>query len=132
MTGVRLLFTAYGVAVAVLIGIWSTTAQDSLAAEDRLAKSVDTQPAPATLSPAHRHFTDVVLVNQNGENMRLYSDLLKGKVVVMPAMEVIHGEQFSRKFWHFSMPASLHGVQFAFFPLVYDDHWILAVLGHPT
>lgn len=49
-------------------------------------------PPPATLaqkpvaddpSAAHKYFTDVVLVNQNGENMRLYSDLLRGKVVII-------------------------------------------------
>src|SRR5262249_10133992 len=34
-------------------------------------------------SPAHRYFTDVPLVNQDGETMRLYSDLLHGKVVVI-------------------------------------------------
>lgn len=34
-------------------------------------------------SAAHRYFTDVVLVNQNGEALRLYSDLLKGKIVVI-------------------------------------------------
>jgi protein SCO1/2 len=32
---------------------------------------------------AEKYFTDVVLVNQNGEKMRLYSDLLKDKVVVI-------------------------------------------------
>jgi protein SCO1 len=34
-------------------------------------------------SAAQKYFTDVVLVNQNGEKMRLYSDLLKDKVVVI-------------------------------------------------
>ena len=34
-------------------------------------------------SPAHKYFTDVVLVNQNGEKMRFYTDLLQGKVVVI-------------------------------------------------
>lgn len=34
-------------------------------------------------SPAQQYFTDVPLVNQNGERMRFYSDLLKGKVVVI-------------------------------------------------
>lgn len=33
--------------------------------------------------PAHKYFTDVVLVNQNGERMRFYSDLLRGKVVII-------------------------------------------------
>ncbi|HET9711154.1 MAG TPA: SCO family protein, partial [Pyrinomonadaceae bacterium] len=34
-------------------------------------------------SPAKHYFTDVVLVNQNGEKMRFYSDLLQGKVVII-------------------------------------------------
>jgi protein SCO1/2 len=38
---------------------------------------------PAAQSPAQTYFTDVVLVNQNGEKMRLYSDLLHDKVVVI-------------------------------------------------
>ena len=32
---------------------------------------------------AKNYFTDVLLVNQNGEKMRFYSDLLQGKVVVI-------------------------------------------------
>ena len=34
-------------------------------------------------SAAQKYFSDVVLVNQNGEHLRFYSDLLKGKVVVI-------------------------------------------------
>ena len=34
-------------------------------------------------SAAKKYFTDVVLVNQNGEKMRFYSDLLQGKVVII-------------------------------------------------
>jgi protein SCO1/2 len=34
-------------------------------------------------SPAHKYFTDVILLNQNGERMRLYSDLLQNKVVII-------------------------------------------------
>lgn len=41
------------------------------------------EPATDPASPAHKYFTDVELINQNGEKMRLYSDLLKGKVVVI-------------------------------------------------
>jgi cytochrome oxidase Cu insertion factor (SCO1/SenC/PrrC family) len=37
------------------------------------------------LSPAHKYFTDVTLVNQDGKQMRLYSDLIKGKIVVINA-----------------------------------------------
>jgi len=38
------------------------------------------------INPAREYFTDVVLVNQDGEEMRLYSDLLQGKVVVIDTM----------------------------------------------
>ena len=38
------------------------------------------QPEP---SAAEKYFTDTVLINQNGEKMRLYSDLLKGKTVII-------------------------------------------------
>jgi protein SCO1 len=38
---------------------------------------------PDQTDSAQRYFTDVELVNQYGETMRLYSDLLKGKVVVI-------------------------------------------------
>jgi len=36
-----------------------------------------------TESAAQKYFTDTVLINQNGEKMRLYSDLLKGKTVII-------------------------------------------------
>jgi protein SCO1 len=42
--------------------------------------------APASsgeMSAAHKYFTDVVLVNQDGKEMRFYSDLLKGRVVII-------------------------------------------------
>jgi protein SCO1/2 len=34
-------------------------------------------------SAAQKYFTDTVLINQNGEKMRFYSDLLKGKTVII-------------------------------------------------
>ncbi len=42
-------------------------------------------PTPGTDADtaAKKYFTDVVLVNQNGEKVRLYSDLLQGKVVII-------------------------------------------------
>ena len=36
-------------------------------------------------SAAQKYFTDVVLLNQDNEKMRFYSDLLKGKVVIINA-----------------------------------------------
>src|SRR5215475_6095640 len=46
------------------------------------------QPATApatngTESNAQKYFTDTLLVNQNGEKMRFYSDLLQGKTVII-------------------------------------------------
>ena len=34
-------------------------------------------------SPAHKYFTDVEVVNQNGQHLRFYTDLLRGKVVII-------------------------------------------------
>lgn len=51
------------------------------------SRHVDTSPqepgAGVEQSPAHKYFTDVVLVNQNGVKMRFYTDLLQGKVVII-------------------------------------------------
>jgi protein SCO1 len=38
---------------------------------------------PNDICPAQRYFTDVLLINQDNKPMRLYSDLLKGRVVVV-------------------------------------------------
>lgn len=50
--------------------------QDSRAAQQAEALA-------ARQRAAQKYFTDVVLVNQHGEKVRLYSDLLKDKVVVI-------------------------------------------------
>jgi len=43
-----------------------------------------TAPTTSTTdSSAQKYFTDTVLVNQNGEKMRFYSDLLQGKTVII-------------------------------------------------
>ena len=41
------------------------------------------EPTKLPESAARKYFTDVVLVNQNGEKMRFYSDLLEGKTVII-------------------------------------------------
>jgi len=51
----------------------------SLAADSKEAA------APAVRG-AEKYFTDVILVDQNGQRQRLYSDLMKGKTVVINAM----------------------------------------------
>lgn len=41
------------------------------------------EPQPAAENPARNYFTDVALVDQDGRELRFYSDLLAGKVVVI-------------------------------------------------
>jgi len=41
--------------------------------------------APAASSPAQKYFSDVELTNQDGKKVRFYSDVLKGKTVVVNA-----------------------------------------------
>jgi len=40
---------------------------------------------PEAASPAQQYFTDVELINQDGKKVRFYSDVLKGKTVVVNA-----------------------------------------------
>jgi len=64
------------------LGLLSGPMRDGLAAEGpvlgRCSKAQE-----ARLGPAHCYFTDVALRDQSGRQQRLYSDLLKGKVVVI-------------------------------------------------
>ncbi len=48
------------------------------------APTLPQQTAPAT-SPAQKYFTDVELVDQNGRKLRFYSDVLKGKTIILNA-----------------------------------------------
>ena len=41
------------------------------------------QESSGEVSQAQRYFTDTLLINQHGEKMRFYSDLLKGKTVII-------------------------------------------------
>jgi protein SCO1/2 len=45
--------------------------------------NAQTPAAQSEDSPAQKYFTDTMLMNQNGEKMRFYTDLLKGKVVII-------------------------------------------------
>lgn len=40
-------------------------------------------PSAPALSPAEKYFSDVELINQDGEKLRFYNDVLKNKVVVI-------------------------------------------------
>ena len=59
----------------------AVTGQQVLRTPDDAGQKNPTGAAEQT--PAQKYFTDVVLINQNGEKMRLYSDLLQGKVVII-------------------------------------------------
>ena len=56
-------------------------------AQETKAPPEPAKPAPAaaqsTGPSAEKYFTDVLLINQDGEQMRFYSDLLKGKTVII-------------------------------------------------
>ncbi len=45
--------------------------------------SVNAQTKEPEQSPAQKYFSDIELVNQDGEKMRFYSDLLQGKTVII-------------------------------------------------
>lgn len=47
-----------------------------------LVKAAD-GPSVATRSPAERYFSDVELINQDGQKLRFYSDVLKNKIVAI-------------------------------------------------
>jgi protein SCO1/2 len=71
-----LLAASLGMAATLSLGCARASAQETRAAEQA-------QPQTAEQPPAQKYFTDVSLTNQDGDAMRLYSDLLKGKVVVI-------------------------------------------------
>lgn len=63
-------------------GEW-VRAYDDITAPDKLyTELINLADKPA---PAQKYFGSVVLTDQNGEKLRLYDDLLKGKVVVVNA-----------------------------------------------
>lgn len=87
---VNKLFRAYTLALAILCCAVVASAQKTNPSQTNAPAPAEQggsgqKPAStaAEQSPAQKYFTDVVLVNQNGEKMRLYSDLLQGKVVII-------------------------------------------------
>ena len=67
----RLRYAAFALAVLGLL------------AAPAAAQSAPDEAAEPAANPALHYFTDVTLVNQHGEPMRLYSDLLQDKVVLI-------------------------------------------------
>ncbi len=76
MTGNRVISTA------ILCLVFLSVSGAGLAQESA-RNAQDAQQPPATETPAHKYFTDVELINQNGEKMKFYSDLIQGKVVII-------------------------------------------------
>jgi cytochrome oxidase Cu insertion factor (SCO1/SenC/PrrC family) len=67
-------------------GTWTRTY--GLAQVSQLVQIINTTTtakAADDVSPAHKYFTDVELVNQDGKKVRFYTDVLKGKTVVINA-----------------------------------------------
>jgi protein SCO1/2 len=70
----------------------SAVAQDHLRVRNHAAAAPGSAPehaqqqplvAPHTPSPAEKYFSDVELINQDGQKVRFYSDVLKDKVVIV-------------------------------------------------
>jgi protein SCO1/2 len=64
----------------VIIGVLTTA---SLYGQSSAVPTAPPIKEAENLSGAHKYFSDVLLVNQNNQQLRLYSDLLQGKVVVI-------------------------------------------------
>jgi len=76
----------------LLAGVFATT-YDCLAQTPQAKPTAPPAPhdhshvtnSPKESSPAEKYFTDVELINQDGKKVRFYSDVLKGKTVVVNA-----------------------------------------------
>jgi protein SCO1/2 len=55
----------------------------TVAAQAPTAAPANTSETKPSTSNAEKYFTDIELVNQNGEKMRFYHDLLQGKTVII-------------------------------------------------
>jgi len=64
---------------AVMMLILLVTGTSTVCAQEPAAP----KPPDTTENKAQKYFTDTVLVDQNGERMRFYTDLMKGKTVVI-------------------------------------------------
>jgi cytochrome oxidase Cu insertion factor (SCO1/SenC/PrrC family) len=63
-------------------GEWVRSYEDITAPDKLYARLIELAAKP---SPAQKYFGDTVLTDQNGEKLKLYEDLMKGKVVVVNA-----------------------------------------------
>jgi protein SCO1/2 len=90
MTTLRFLLTSTFLPAVVFVSALSSSAQSQPSAERQVPpapSSMQGQKQTATVatttSPAEKYFSDVELINQDGQSVRFYSDVLKGKVVII-------------------------------------------------
>jgi cytochrome oxidase Cu insertion factor (SCO1/SenC/PrrC family) len=103
----------------------SQPAQTARPAAPKAPASVQPAPQGEGQSAAHKYFTDVELVDQDGRRVRLYSDLLKGKTVVVNAFFA------TCKGVCPPMSRNLQGVQEAFKERVGKDLHIISITVDP-
>ena len=72
-------FTAPDQIAGILTGLLDTSS------EHAHPKNAEGPLSSENPTPAHKYFTDVPLLDQHGQQQRLYTDLLKGRVVVINA-----------------------------------------------
>jgi protein SCO1 len=69
--------------ITALIGTLILVSVSAPAAQIRSETPLSQPTSDGEMSAAHKYFSDVVLVNQDGKELRFYSDLLKGRVVII-------------------------------------------------
>jgi protein SCO1 len=69
--------------VVLFSALWVGAIFSSAVGQASKAPAPAASPRQGDDSAAQRYFTDTVLMNQNGENVRFYSDLLKNRIVVI-------------------------------------------------
>jgi protein SCO1 len=69
--------------VAEILRKMATTARARIPESDARQASISAAPDSDAASPAERYFGDILLTNQDGRQLRLYTDILKGNVVII-------------------------------------------------
>ena len=69
----------------MLVGVSTTTLAQKPAPPAEPHDHSHMSNTAASSSPAEKYFTDVELINQDGKKVRFYSDVLKGKTVIVNA-----------------------------------------------
>jgi protein SCO1/2 len=69
--------------VSALFGQEPVANQKQKPSEPASMVEADNGPSASTRSPAERYFSDVELIDQDGQKLRFYSDVLKNKIVAI-------------------------------------------------